>query len=172
MQNPDSLSSSTPAIFPRSSINQFTRHPRTTLDHPRNASMERCSKSKCSTPSFCSVQDKSISGGSISNVLRYCFRRRKFRVGQSDDGLSRWHGRRRRGSHPRQFEPRKRDVASAQREPARTLLAGRDEAPSASARATAHSPSPPYAWPPSTAATAAAAPRGLHATVLLVPSGS
>lgn len=137
------------------------------MDHPRNASTER------STPwLFCSAQDKSISRGSISSVLRYRFRRRKFRVGQPDDGLPRRHGRRRRGSHPRQFEPRKRDVASAQRESTRTLLAGRDEAPSASARATAHPPPPPYAWPPSAATAAAAAPRGLHATVLLVPSGS
>lgn len=122
-----------------------------------------------------SVQNKSISEGegSISNPFSVTvFRRRKFGVGQSDDRLPRRNGRRRGGSHPRQFEPRKRDVASAQREPARTLLARRDEAPSASARATAHPPPPPHAWPPSTPAAAAAAPRGLHATVLVVPSGS
>lgn len=103
---------------------------------------------------------------------RLCSRGRKFRVGQPDDGLPRRHGRRGWRSHPRELEPRKRDVASAQREPAGTRLAGRDEAPSASSRAAPHPSSPAHARASSTATATAAASRGLHAAVLLVPGGS
>lgn len=100
-----------------------------------------------------------------------CCRRRKFRVGQPDDGLLGWHGWRGRRSHPRQLEPRKRDVASAQREPAGAVLAGRDEAPSASARAAPHPSSSAHARASSTATATAAASRRLHAAVLLVSGG-
>lgn len=112
------------------------------------------------------------SGSETVPGSRLCFRGRKFRVGQPDDGLPRRHGRRGRRSHPRELESRKRDVASAQREPAGTLLAGWDEASSASTRATPFPSSPAHGRASSTATATAAASRGLHAAVLLVPGGS
>jgi len=101
----------------------------------------------------------------------FCSRRRKFRIGQPDDGLPRRHGRRGRRPHPRQLESRKRDVASAQREPPGARLARRDEAPSAPPRAAPHPSSPAHARASSSTAATAAASRGLHAAVLLVPGG-
>ena len=104
--------------------------------------------------------------------VRVCYRGRKFCVGQPDDGLPRRHGRRGRRSHPRELEPRKRDVASAQREPTGTLLAGWDEASSASTRAASFPSSSAHGRTSSTATATAATSRGLHAAVLLVSGGS
>lgn len=102
---------------------------------------------------------------------RLCFRRRKFRVGQSDDGLPRRYGRRGRRSHPRELEPRKRDVASAQREPAGARLARRDEASPSSSRAAPYPSSSAHGRASSTATATAATSRGVYAAVLLVPGG-
>lgn len=98
-----------------------------------------------------------------------CYRWRKLGVGKSDDGLPRRHGRRWRRPHAWKLEPGQRNVAPAQRESARAIVARRDEASPPSARATPQPSPSPYARTSSAPATTASASRWLHATVLLVP---
>lgn len=51
-------------------------------------------------------------------------------------------------------------------------MAGRDEASPASSRAASHPPPSSHARTPSSTATPAATPRGIHATIFVVPSRS